>query len=444
MLNQIALSAVSRLNMSAIAVAAHHVSGMQGEIRNFLQADPEKMQAQFEGLKQSLCMAYGVGEARSSKPFAFANGLAIIPIHGMLINRFGGSWGFVTGYNFIRSQVSLAKNDPDVEGIIFDVNSYGGEVSGCQETADVIFSARGSKPTLAVVDAACYSAAYWTASAADKVIVTPSGGAGSIGAMRMHMDVSKALDSEGVTITLIHAGEHKVDGNPYEPLSDEVKASMQESVDEARDAFAESVAKNRGMSLQSVMETEARIYSAKEAKAIGLIDDIANPQEAVASYFNSLDNEGDNDFAKSHQEDSTMPDPTNDTPNQAATFTAADLAAARSEGATSERARISGIIGAEAAKGREALANHFAFNTAMDIESSLAALGVSPVAAAAPVPAVETTPENPFAKAMNGGDNPGIGAAAQEGADTENNESQASVDSFFAAREIVTGRKAAK
>lgn len=439
MLNQIALSAVSRLNMSAIAIAAHHAAGMQGELRNFLQADPEKMQAQFDALKQSLCMAYGVGEARSSKPFAFANGLAIVPIHGMLINRFGGSWGFVTGYNFIRSQVALAKNDPDVEGIIFDVNSYGGEVSGCQETADVIASARGVKPTLAVVDSACYSAAYWTASAADKVVVTPSGGAGSIGAMRMHIDVSKALESEGVVVTMIHAGSHKVDGNPYEKLSDEVKASMQEGVDQARSDFAAAVAGYRGMSVASVMETEARVYSAKEAKAIGLIDEIANPQEAVASFFDSPDND-DTQFAQIPNEDSQMPEPT-DNPNQAATFTEADVAAARTEGATAERARISSIMTAEVATGREALANHFAFNTSMDVESALAALGVSPSASAVQKPVADAPADNPFAKAMKDGDNPGINATVDDAPGDENKGSQASVDSFFAAREAFTGRK---
>lgn len=439
MLNQIAHAAISRLNMSPIAVASHHLSGIQSELRSFLQADPEKMKSQFEDLKTDLCMAYGLGEARSNKPFAFSNGLAVIPIHGMLINRFGASWGFVTGYNFIRSQTLAAKADPDVTGIIFDVNSYGGEVSGCQETADIIASVRGVKPTLAVVDSASYSAAYWTASAADKIVVTPSGGAGSIGAMRMHFDVSKALESEGVAVTLIHAGDHKVDGNQFEPLSDEVKAVMQASVDEARQAFAESVAKNRNLSLDAVMGTEARVYSAKEAKELGLVDEVANPQESVASFFSPTTEEPDDlNFATGNKEESPMDQ--KDTNVPAANTNAPDLATARNEAAVTERTRIAAIVGSEEAKGREALANHFAFNTAMDASSALEALKVSPKAAA-PVEKKEEAPTNPFANAMNTGENPNIPAGGEQGT-VETDKPVAKVDDFFAAREAATGRKA--
>ncbi|HCR6545409.1 TPA: S49 family peptidase, partial [Shigella flexneri] len=152
--------------------------------------DDEDFQERAEQqMRENLCAAYGVGRPSADKPFAFSNGLAIIPIHGTLINRYGGYYyGYVTGYNFIRSQRNAALADPDVEAIIYDVNSNGGEAAGCFELSQEMFDTRGEKPSLAVVDSNCYSAAYALASAADKIVVTPSGGAGSIGVIALHID----------------------------------------------------------------------------------------------------------------------------------------------------------------------------------------------------------------------------------------------------------------
>ena len=289
MMNPIAAAVLTRLSMTPIAVAPHMQAAVAGDLTSLAQADPEKMAAQFELIKENLCAAYGLGKAEADKPFAYSNGVAIIPIHGTLINRFGGSWGFVTGYNFIRSQTLAAKEDPDVKAVIYDVNSNGGEVAGCQETAEVIASLRGVKPSMAYADSRAYSAAYWTGSAAEKLVVTPSGGVGSIGAMCMHVDVSQALESFGVKVTLLHAGEHKVDGNPFEPLNDDTKEAMQSSLDAARADFAQSVATNRGLSLETVMGTEARCYDAKEAQDLGLVDGIAHPSQAVSQLLGGGD-----------------------------------------------------------------------------------------------------------------------------------------------------------
>jgi ClpP class serine protease len=142
--------------------------GIGAAIRDLVVADADAEEAAWRRRKIELAQAYspGAGPSLDVKPFAFADGKAIIPVHGMLINRFPYSWGGVTGYNFIRGQVAAAMSDPDVDGIIYDVNSYGGLVSGCQETSDAMYAAsdrQGGKPSLAIVDANCYSAAYYLA-----------------------------------------------------------------------------------------------------------------------------------------------------------------------------------------------------------------------------------------------------------------------------------------
>lgn len=428
MMNPIAAAVLNRLSMTPIAVAPHMQAAVAGDLTSFAQADPEKMAAQFDLMKENLCSAYGLGRAQSDKPFAFSNGVAVIPIHGTLINRFGGSWGFVTGYNFIRSQTNAAKADPDVQAVIFDVNSNGGEVAGCQETAEVIASLRGVKPSMAYADSRAYSAAYWTGSAAEKMVVTPSGGVGSIGAMCMHVDVSQALESFGVKVTLMHAGEHKVDGNPFEPLSEDTKEAMQSSLDAARADFAQSVATNRGLSLETVMGTEARCYDAKEAQELGLVDGIAHPSQAVSQLLGGGDAGGQQANVTTKKE-STMDQAEIDALKNAS----------HGEGAAAERTRMQGILTCEEAKGRGKLANHIAFNTTMSVDDAKAMLAVAPQ---------ETTegaqaPQTPFSQAMDK-DNPQI--PANEGQDkaelSAEDTTAAEVAAILGARQMATGKAA--
>lgn len=360
-----------------------------------------------------------------AKPFVYYNGFAIIPIHGLLINRFSWSWSWVTGYNFIRGQLSAAMADPDVQSIIYDVNSYGGMVMGCEETADMIYesnAAQGGKTSIAIIDANCYSAAYMLASQCDHVAVTPSGGAGSIGVLMMHCDVSKMLDEAGIAITFIHAGAHKVDGNSFEPLSAEVRADLQAEVDTTYDMFVAKVVRGRSMSDEEVRGTEARSYGAEEALTIGLVDAVENPSDAVEAYFSDAPDAGhdDDDQPESEEEMALKPatgaaaqaDP--EVTSAAAIEAAATAAAASAR--TAERERVKGIQGHAEATGREALAAHLAMNTDLDVATAAGILAASPKAVAAP--AADPAPvkeDSEFKKAMDAAKHPNLGASATSG-----------------------------
>lgn len=194
MSKHLARVACERMNLRPSLMAAQFKTNLIMDMQAFAQADAdfERAEAEQRGVETLAAYGFGRDEGRG-KPFLFARGIAIIPISGSLINRFGQSWGYVTGYNFIRAQLNAALADEDVLGIIFDVNSYGGECAGCFELADEIFASRASKPSLAVVDSNAYSAGYALASSASKMVVTPSGGAGSIGVVCMHVDMSKLM-----------------------------------------------------------------------------------------------------------------------------------------------------------------------------------------------------------------------------------------------------------
>lgn len=346
--------------------------------------------------RNEMMATYGYSEYGTDKPFAYADGMAFIPITGLLINRYRWSWSFLTGYNAIREQLQAALDDSDVKGIVFDVNSGGGQVVGCFELATDIRESRAIKPSVAVVDAFSYSAAYALASSASRVVVTPSGEVGSIGALITHFDYSKMMDEVGVKVSLIHSGSHKVDGNPYEKLSREDVAMFQKSVDEKRKEFVDLVALNRSLDTQVVYDTEAASFTAEEALALGLVDAIEPPTQAVTAFFNELSSSATNSeiFMSTKTEVTTgqaaaQNEAENPTPATTTQAAAVDVSAQVAEAIVAERARISGITTCAEAANKAALANHLALNTQLSVEQAKAALAAAAPEVAAANPAAE-------------------------------------------------------
>jgi signal peptide peptidase SppA len=415
MSDQAARSALSRMNLHEVFIA-HHYQGLAADLAKMAATDPAAAREKFlTETRHELCEAYGFTRREQSKPFAFADGFAIIPVHGTLINRFGASYGYVTGYNFIRNQHNAAMLDPDVKYIVHDHNSYGGEAAGCFELADEIFDSRGEKPIIAVVDSNCYSASMALASSADKIFVTPSSGVGSIGVVAMHVDMSKMLSDWGINITFIHSGDHKVDGNPYEKLDPAVKKDIQAGVDKSRAKFVSLVARNLGLDEKVVYDTEARTYRADDALKLGLVHAIAVPSAALQTLIDEDSENDDSDVQLSKKETTMDPTQGNNTPAAGQPAASVQPAPAANAGTDdqaavqkAERDRVQGILNCEEAAGKSKMANHLAFNTNMSVADAKAMLAVAGTEAAAPAP--QQPAESGFAAAMNRTGNPQVGA----------------------------------
>ena len=413
-----------RVNMNPVMIAPQ--ADFAADLIQLSQTSSTDENARTIESRMDLVAMYGI-DGYAEKPFAFANGIAVIPVHGSLINRFTRSWGFVTGYNFIQNQLRAALDDEDVKAIIFDCNSPGGEVNGLFETADEIYLSRGEKPMIAMIDTASYSACYAIASSCDRMILTPSGGVGSIGAMCLHVSYEKMLDEAGIKVTPIYSGTHKVDGTPYKDLPESVRADIQKAVDDSRATFVSLVARNRGMEEQVIFATEAACYRATEALEMGLVDDVMTPSQAAIRLINEL-----NGSPETEEDDMTPEEqlaaahatiaaaaakPVVAAAAPAAPVVAAAPAAAATDAAAlqnAERERCKGITGCAEAKGKETLANHIAFNTSMSVDEAKGMLAAAPVAAvaAAAEPAVVAN-TNAFEQAMNNGQQPNVGADGQ-------------------------------
>lgn len=302
------------------------------------------------------------GRAAKYLPYRVADGVAIISIVGTLVNR--GAWigansGLVS-YEGIIHQINTAADAANVRAILLDMETPGGEVIGCAETAAALAAAGRKKPTAALVAGMACSAGYWIASAAHEIITTETGLSGSIGVVMLHADYSRAVDAAGITPTLIFAGAHKVDANPFEPLSDAVRADLQAEVDAAYAAFVRGVAKGRGARLTeaAAQATEARTFVGKAAVAAGLADSVGTLETALAS------------LAKGQKQSRRVTMDTETTMQDAGATILAARAEGRAEGlaegerigeergrqagAAAERARLSAIMTAEGIAGNAA------------------------------------------------------------------------------------------
>ncbi len=338
--------------------------------------------------------AFTVGRSRSDDdedaPYSIHDGVATITIHGELVNR--GSWldaysGLVS-YDALTAALRQAEADPAVKGILLDIDSPGGEASGCMETADVVRAVAGTKKVSAFVNGFGCSAAYALAAGCTDITVTPSAMVGSIGVVMMHVDRSAALGKAGLKPTLIHAGAHKVDGHSTAPLADDVRDRLQARINGAYDLFVGSVVSHRPMTDAAVRGTEAGVFMGADAVKIGLADRVGTiddalgtlPEPAVTGQFYSFQGSymgTPNETVSRASHDSALAS----LRAELESGTASTVTAARTEGekagAAAERARISGILGHAEAKERANQAHHLAFSTSMTVEDAVGLMAAS-------------------------------------------------------------------
>jgi len=228
----------------------------------------------------------GGGAARASSGYYVVEGVAVIPMIGVFLKRGTGLDWLDSLFGIISTEdlgatIRTALEDPAVNSLLFQIDSGGGEARGVFDLADLIYAARGQKPMLAVADEWAFSAAYLIASAADQVVMPRTGGVGSIGVYATRLDVTALDQAMGVRVEVVTFGDRKADGNPHVPVSDAELADLQAEVDRLGNLFVDTVARNRGLTRQSVLDTEARAYGADDAMNLGLVDDVGTFSDAV-------------------------------------------------------------------------------------------------------------------------------------------------------------------
>lgn len=219
---------------------------------------------------------------------------AVINVSGGLVNRFepGDCDPGPLSYQELRAKFDKALNDSAIESIVMRLETPGGMGSGLFDLTDHIYASRGVKPIYAVIDDYAYSAGYGIAAACEEIWITRTGGGGSVGVIGYHYDQSGYDKNIGLKVTAIYSGSHKNDLTPHEPLADDQRAWLQGRMDSMRGLFAESVAKYRSMTVESVLATEAMVYQGQQVIDIGFADRIGTFTELLAELAAGTDIEG--------------------------------------------------------------------------------------------------------------------------------------------------------
>jgi ClpP class serine protease len=220
------------------------------------------------------------------RPYDVVGRIAIIRIWGTLTRTWGvGPYSGSTGYDGIQTQILYAQTDRAVDKIWLDINSGGGAVNGLFDLQQMIYSlsARfGGKPIFAMAADYAYSAAFALMVAADRLFVPRTGGVGSVGCVAMVADLSKAMEEDGIKVTIVRSPDRKFRNNPIEGPDEKSLAHLQSQIDETTQIFQERVAECLDIPKSVVSETEGLDYMGRHAKAIGFVNEVMSEQQAWA------------------------------------------------------------------------------------------------------------------------------------------------------------------
>ena len=242
--------------------------------------DPNEVQSRIGAAEhRPMAAARVVGSSESG------GSVAVLPVVGVISHRMGAFDDISGGVSVqgFQQQFRELVRDPSVGAIVLDIDSPGGSTDGITELGNEIHAARADKPVIAVANTLVASGAYWLASQASEISVTPSGDVGSIGVYSLHEEFSAAYAAAGIKHTLIRAGKHKVEANPWEPLSAAALAHLQQRIDEFHNEFLAAVARGRGVTAAQVVERfgDGLVFGAKEAVERGMADRVETLEQAI-------------------------------------------------------------------------------------------------------------------------------------------------------------------
>ena len=251
----------------------------------------------------------------STRTVRVRDGVAVIPVNGPLFRfanlfmRFSGG----TSYEELALDFSAALEDDQVRAIVLEIDSPGGQVTGCQEISELIYEARGTKPVVAFATGMAASGAYWIASAADRIVAGNTALLGSIGVVFSYLDTSKRDEKAGVReVEIVSSQSPK---KRPDPAAQDGRSQIQVWADEMAQVFVETVARNRGVSVEAALEGfgQGDMMVGQTAVDAGLADEIGTLEELILELQDSAP-AGAGGFTRMAQENATMAEQNNGAP----------------------------------------------------------------------------------------------------------------------------------
>ena len=211
--------------------------------------------------------------------------VAVIHVEGVIVGGRGqgGLWGDGGGTDSIIRQIQAARDDAEVRAVVIRINSPGGSAPASQEVGEELKKLRASgKVVIASMGDVAASGGYWIAALCDRIYANPGTITGSIGVYIPYANWQELLKKIGVSGEKIKSGPHKDMLSPERPMTEKERAIVQEMVDDLYEQFVAVVAEGRKMDPVKVRQlADGRIYTGRQAKALGLVDEMGSMEEAV-------------------------------------------------------------------------------------------------------------------------------------------------------------------
>jgi protease-4 len=194
---------------------------------------------------------------------------------------------------FFREALLKAEEDSDIVGVIVRINSPGGSVAASDTIYHEIMSFRQKRniPVYAFITELGASGGYYIASAAERIIASPTAIIGSIGVIAIKINIEGLLSKIGVSDETYKSGPKKDFWLPFHPSTPEEKKMLQDIIDKLYARFVDVVYLSR-QKLLTVQEVRAladgRILTAGDALKAKLIDQVAYLDETVDAMKQAL------------------------------------------------------------------------------------------------------------------------------------------------------------
>jgi len=262
-------------------------------------------------------------EEKKERPYQVHEGVAIIEMKGPLVARTTWMSRFMgaMSYEDLRAQFVEAVMDEEVQSILIDADTPGGQVNGLGELSGLLDKIKGIKPIDTYVAGGLLSAGYWVGVTARKIYASETAFVGSIGVVITHASYEKAYEKEGIKITKIKSGEKKQVGSSEKDLSAEDKAYLQAQVDDLFGLFKKHVLAHRAQVNPDTFDGSE--FVADKALAMGLVDRVMTFDDVLAHIVTQRESNGGSTIMKKG-------------------FTAEQVAAAAASGAKLEDLELAG------------------------------------------------------------------------------------------------------
>lgn len=225
--------------------------------------------------------------------------IAVVFAQGEIFYGEGGP--SIIGQGIINEALIKAREDDKVKAIVLRVNSPGGSAL----TSDIIWRevelTKKTKPVVVSMGNVAASGGYYIAAGADRIFAEPTTITGSIGVFGTVPNMSGLADNIGINAEQVGTNKNAIDYSLFEPIQENFKDQIQESIEDTYQTFLQRVSEGRNMTMAEVDSVaQGRVWSGTEALEIGLVDELGNLNDAIAAAAGlaSLDAYGIKKFPK--------------------------------------------------------------------------------------------------------------------------------------------------